>query len=174
MTDQTFAFVIDTLKSAYSTAHGVIGQLKVTGSRYPWSLCVSTMRNAGKLIPDSCILWDSEKLKFQGKLSSCALKRRLDKADPCRLEITNSEDMESGSGDFICLKDPCSCTQKCPCNVEGYFEELCRKHPEYRKKEVKMKQPEFKSVIKDAFTSGFKEAKHDLKNDCLFGRYTNL
>lgn len=174
MTDQTFAFIVDTLKASYSTAHGVIGQLKIKGSRFPWSLCLSTLRNAGKLIPDSCILWGGEKLKFQGKLSSCALRRRLEKADPCRLEVTNSEDMEAGPGDFICLKDPSSCKQKCPCNVEGYFEELCKKHPEYRRKEIKMKQPEFRSVITSAFTDGFKEAKRELKNDNLFGGFPLL
>lgn len=163
MTEETYAFILKTLKMNYSTYNGVIGQLKVTGSRFPWSLCISTIRNPGKLCPDSCCLWNCDKLLFAGKLNSRKLKRILMGADPCRLEITNSKDMEYGHGDYICLCDSKACKDKCECRAENYYENLLKRRPELNQETVKIKQPEFKSVVKEAWKAGMKEAKKLIK-----------
>lgn len=163
MTDTTYSFILRTLTTNYSTLNGVIGQLKVPGYRFPWSLCISTLRNPGKICPDSCCLWNCEKLLFAGKLNSRKLKRILMEADPCRLEITNSKDMENGHGDYVCLCDSNACCDKCECKAEHYYEELLKRRPELRKETVEIDQPEFKSVVKEAWQAGMREAKRTIK-----------
>jgi len=168
MTEETYSYILRVLKVNYSTSNGVIGQLKTSITRFPLSLCMSTLRNDGKLIPDQCTLWDSEKLLYAGKVSSRKLKRILMEADPCRLEITNAREMENGHGDFVCLKDCKSCVNKCPCKAESYWEDLLRRRPEFNKEELKMKKPELKSIVTTAWKNGLKTAKKLIKNGNLF------
>ena len=163
MTEETYAFILKTLKSNYSTLNGVIGQLKVSGSRFPWSLCISTIRNEGRLCPDSGSLWDGDKLLFQGKLNSRKLKRILMEADPCRLEITNSKDMEYGHGDYVCLCSSDTCNDKCECRAVDYYKNLLKRRPELNRETVKIKQTAFKSVVEEAWEAGMKEAKKQIK-----------
>lgn len=171
MTQETYEFILHTLKVNYSTFNGIIGQLRVPGYRFPWSLCLSTLRNEGKLTPDSCCLWNCDKLLFAGKLSSRKLRRILMEADPCRLEITNSKDMENGHGDFVCLCDSFTCKQSCECRAEHYYEELLKRRPELSKETVKMKQPEFKSIVEQTWKAGMKEAEKIIKHGNLsFGK----
>ena len=84
-------------------------------------------------------------------------------ADPCRLEITNSKDMENGHGDYVCLCDSDACCDKCECKAEHYYEELLKRRPELRKETVEIDQPEFKSVVKEAWKAGMREAKRTIK-----------
>lgn len=170
MTEDTYSYILRVLKTNYSTSNGIVGQLKVSTSRFPWSLCMSTIRNEGKLIPDSCVLWDGEKLLYAGKINSKKLKRIIMSSDPCRLEITTAKDMENGPGDYICLKHECECSGKCPCKAENYWKDLLERRPELNKETIEMKQPEFKSHILDAWKAGMKEGKKTIKNGNIFNR----
>ena len=163
MTEETCNFILSTLKNNFSTLNGVIGQLRVPGYRFPWSLCISTLRNPGKMCPDSCSLWNCEKLLFTGKLNSKKLKRILMEADPCRLEITNSKDMENGHGDFVCLADRQKCNCSCDCKAAEYYEALMKRRPELNRDIITIKKPVFKSVVEEAWKAGMKEAKRTIK-----------
>ena len=174
MTEDIYNYILRTLKINYSTSNGIVGQLKVKNSRFPWSLCMSTIRNEGKLIPDSCTLWDSEKLLYAGKLNSRKLKRIIMEGDPCRLEITNAKDMENGPGDFVCLKCEDACKTSCPCRAENYWNDLLKRRPELNKEMIKLKQPEFKIHITEAWKAGMKEGKRQIKNGNLFSGNNNL
>ena len=114
MTEENFSFIVSTLKSNYSTAHGVIGHFKAKDKKVPLTLCVSTLRNKGRLVPDSFCLWQGDKIRGKGKLKSETLFKKMDAFDPCRMEITNAQDMEFGPGEFFCLKDPEQCPYDCP------------------------------------------------------------
>ena len=170
MQEEIYNYIISVLKANYSTTVGVIGHLKVSCSKLPWSLCISTLRNEGKLIPDSCTLWDCEKLLYQGKLSSQKLKNLIMKASPCRLEITNAQDMENGHGDYVCLSDSCNCKRNCLCKAEHYWEDLLKRRPELDRDTVKLEKPELKSIVTQAWKNGMKEARKEIKHGNIFTR----
>lgn len=163
-------FLIHILTVNYSTFNGVIGQLKVPEKRYPLSLCISTLRNENKLIPDSCSLWDSDKLLFQGKLKSKRLRKLLERFDPCRLEITNSKDMEYGHGDYVCLCDSLTCPYSCECKAENYYEDLLKRRPELGEEKVEFERPALKDFVKNIWKDGWKKGRKELKSGNLFDR----
>ena len=170
MQEETYNYIISILKANYSTTVGVIGQLKVPCYKLPWSLCISTLRNEGKIIPDSCVLWDSDKLLYAGKLSSKKLKKLIMDASPCRLEITNAQDMENGHGDYVCLSDSCKCKKNCLCKAEHYWENLLKRRPELNRDFIVVEKPELKSIVTQAWKNGMKEAKKEIKRGNLLTR----
>lgn len=152
MTEETYKFVIDALTANYSTAHGVIGQFK-TESKIPLSLCISTVRNRSRLVPDSFCMWQGERMKAQGKLKSQHLKKILMKEDPCRLEITNAKDMEFGPGEYICLKEPCEACGKCPC-INGHKFETAKEEESEAQEHINSLWVEMTKVTRKLYKNG--------------------
>lgn len=156
----TFKFLLRVAKSNFSTARGVIVNLRSKTVRTPLSLCLSTRRNKGKLVPTDCILWEGEKALYEGPVNSKRLANKLAKLQLCCAEVTNAEDMERGIGEFICMGDPktCTCTS-CKCRSESYYTKLKLKYPELGKDVIIVENNVIKKMVTDAWENGFRVAK---------------
>ena len=155
-----FKFLMKVAKANYSTNHGVIVNLRSKTMRVPISLCMSSRRNRGRLIPTDCIVWKGDSAIYEGPINSKRLANKLAKLDLCCAEITNAADMENGPGEFICMGDykECKCIT-CQCRADNYYTKLKSKYPELNKDYVMVENTVMKNMIQDAFKTGFKEAR---------------
>lgn len=160
MTDEKFNFLMDTLVSNFSVFRGVIANMRSAKSRRPYTICVSNTRNKNKLVPDECIVWDGDEVIYEGLLYSKKLKKVLDKADVCCMELTTAKQMESGKGEFICLGDYKTCSGKnCVCRSEAYWNKLVEKYPCLVEPEILITNPVLHNLVSKAFKEGWKVHK---------------
>ena len=155
-----FKFLMKVAKANYSTNHGVIVNLRSKTVRTPISLCMSSRRNKGKLIPTDCVVWKGESIIYEGPINSKRLANKLAKLDLCCAEITNAVDMEHGPGEFICMGDykECKCIT-CQCRADNYYTKLKSKYPELNNDVIIVENAVIKDMITNAFKTGFKEAR---------------
>lgn len=155
-----FQKLVQLAVSNFSTNKGVILNLRSQTVRVPLSLCLSARRNKGKLVPDSCILWQGDEMVYQGKLNCKKLENILEKYDLCCFEVTNAEDMENGAGDFLCLGNHLECSCKtCKCRAEDYYTRLKMKYDILNDDEVTLPKSNMHDVIVTAYKKGWKEGK---------------
>lgn len=163
MTEQNFKFLVKTLVSHYSTNHGIIAHMRNGIHRTPYSICVGTLRNAGKIMPTDCVVWHGEKLIYKGKLNSKRLYNKLDSLNLCSMELTTAAEMERGEGKYICLGNYKDCNSGgCKCKAMAYWDNLRRKHPELDPDNSLEKSP-LCIMVTNAWKDGYKTARRTFK-----------
>lgn len=108
-----FKQLIKKIEANYTSCTGSIAQMRGCNKHMPISICCSAFRNEGEFVPTECIVWDDNKIIYQGKLKSGILKAKLNKYKRCCAEITSADEIETNTpGEFLCFGDPDNCPDK--------------------------------------------------------------
>lgn len=108
-----FKQLIKKIEANYTSCTGSIAQMRGCNKHNPLSICCSSFRNEGEFVPTQCIVWDDNKIVYEGKLKSGLLKAKLNKYKRCCAEITSADEIEANTpGEFICFGDPETCPDK--------------------------------------------------------------
>lgn len=113
MDSTQFKQLIKKIEANYTSCTGSIAQMRGCNKHMPISICCSAFRNEGEFVPTECIVWDDNKIIYQGKLKSGILKAKLNKYKRCCAEITSADEIEANTpGEFLCFGDPDNCPDK--------------------------------------------------------------
>ena len=113
MDSTQFKQLIKKIEANYTSCTGSIAQMRGCNKHMPISICCSAFRNEGEFVPTACIVWNDNKIIYQGKLKSGILKAKLNKYKRCCAEITSADEIEANTpGEFLCFGDPDNCPDK--------------------------------------------------------------
>lgn len=113
MDSTQFKQLIKKIEANYTSCTGSIAQMRGCNKHMPISICCSAFRNEGEFVPTECIVWDDNKIIYEGKLESGILRAKLNKYKRCCAEITSADEIETNTpGEFLCFGDPDNCPDK--------------------------------------------------------------
>lgn len=123
MTQDRFDALVGTLQGTFTSATGSLADCTCKKGSTLTITC-SSMRNPG-LIATDCVIWEHERLRYQGRLSCYRVKQILTRHKVCKAEVRTVEDIENQlRGVQVCLGDLSACKKRsCKFNP-GYQEYL--------------------------------------------------
>lgn len=122
MTQDQFNSLISETVAMYSSSQGSILYLREQGNNSePISICLSSLRNQNRIVPSECIVWDDDRVLYEGNIRSKKLYNKLKKYSFCCAEITSARDLNKRRGELCCLgcREECD-NKKCPCKKETF------------------------------------------------------
>lgn len=167
MDSTQFKQLIKKIEANYTSCTGSIAQMRGCNKHMPISICCSAFRNEGEFVPTECIVWDDNKIIYQGKLKSGILKAKLNKYKRCCAEITSADEIETNtSGEFLCFGDPDNCPDK-KCKYKTI--QLPRAEEEEKEEEeiINKCSDLLKAVWRQEIRKQ-KRKKQDVSNDTLY------
>lgn len=167
MDSTQFKQLIKKLEANYTSCTGSIAQMRGCNKHMPISICCSAFRNEGEFVPTECIVWDDNKIIYQGKLKSGILKAKLNKYKRCCAEITSADEIEANTpGEFLCFGDPDNCPDK-KCKYKTI--QLPRAEEEEKEEEeiINKCSDLLKAVWRQEIRKQ-KRKKQDVSNDTLY------
>lgn len=167
MDSTQFKQLIKKIEANYTSCTGSIAQMRGCNKHMPISICCSAFRNEGEFVPTECIVWDDNKIIYQGKLKSGILKAKLNKYKRCCAEITSADEIEANTpGEFLCFGDPDNCPDK-KCKYKTI--QLPRAEEEEKEEEeiINKCSDLLKAVWRQEIRKQ-KRKKQDVSNDTLY------
>lgn len=167
MDSTQFKQLIKKIEANYTSCTGSIAQMRGCNKHMPISICCSAFRNEGEFVPTECIVWDDNKIIYQGKLKSGILKAELNKYKRCCAEITSADEIEANTpGEFLCFGDPDNCPDK-KCKYKTI--QLPRAEEEEKEEEeiINKCSDLLKAVWRQEIRKQ-KRKKQDVSNDTLY------
>lgn len=167
MDSTQFKQLIKKIEANYTSCTGSIAQMRGCNKHMPISICCSAFRNEGEFVPTECIVWDDNKIIYQGKLKSGILKAKLNNYKRCCAEITSADEIEANTpGEFLCFGDPDNCPDK-KCKYKTI--QLPRAEEEEKEEEeIINKCNEFLKAVWKQEIRKQKRKKQDVSNDTLY------
>ena len=162
-----FKQLIKKIEANYTSCTGSIAQMRGCNKHNPLSICCSSFRNEGEFVPTQCIVWDDNKIVYEGKLKSGLLKAKLNKYKRCCAEITSADEIEANTpGEFLCFGDPDNCPDK-KCKYKTI--QLPRAEEEEKEEEeiINKCSDLLKAVWRQEIRKQ-KRKKQDVSNDTLY------
>lgn len=167
MDSTQFKQLIKKIEANYTSCTGSIAQMRGCNKHMPISICCSAFRNEGEFVPTECIVWNDNKIIYQGKLKSGILKAKLNKYKRCCAEITSADEIEANTpGEFLCFGDPDNCPDK-KCKYKTI--QLPRAEEEEKEEEeiINKCSDLLKAVWRQEIRKQ-KRKKQDVSNDTLY------
>lgn len=156
-----FRSLVTKIQSNYTSCTGAVAQMRGVNRHYPVSICVSSFRNNNEFVPTECIVWDDNKILFEGKLTSGYLRRKLSCRELCCAEITSADEIELNTpGEFMCFGDP----EKCKDRYCKYKTIQLKKEQEKEKEaeDEMLKRGDY--LLKAVWKSSMKKARKEIKS----------
>lgn len=101
------------IRRSWTRDEGVVVELATSTGIPSLQLCVGRFRNPD-FVADRCVVWDGDKLAYEGAIMNTCLLALLNRRHICRCHITSVRQMGSNrKGEDMCLGSCDTCRKEC-------------------------------------------------------------